>query len=136
MLRIFPKILHGPSLEWFSKLPFGTITTFVDLLERCVAHYHHNVENDIFMLDLCQTKQKGGESLLDYIQTWRSPVGRLSSIIHDTQLVLVFINNLHMKLAYHIRLNFVGTFKDIMPKGPSVEKVLIDEGIIKLYKVF
>lgn len=134
LLQLFPKSLCGSSLECFSKLPFGVITTFANLLERFVAHYHYNVEKDISMLDLCQAKQKGGESLLDYIQRWRALVGHLPCIVPNTQLVPIFINNLHPKLAYHICLNCAATFKDMMTKGPSVEQALIDEGIIKLYK--
>lgn len=44
LLQLFPKSLSGSSLEWFSKLPFGVITTFVDLSKWFVAHYHYNVE--------------------------------------------------------------------------------------------
>ena len=31
LMQIFPKILGGPSLEWFYRIPQGTIKTFFDL---------------------------------------------------------------------------------------------------------
>lgn len=134
LLRLFSKSLSGPSLEWFSKFPLETITTFADLSKCFVAHCHYNIENDIFMRDLCQTKQKGGESLLDYTQRWRALAGCLPCMMTANQLVPIFISNLHPNISYHICLNCTSTFKDIMTKGPSVEKALINEGVIKLYK--
>lgn len=86
------------------------------------------------MLDLCQAKKRGSENLLDYIQRWRALAGCVPCIVLDTQLVPIFISNLHPKLAYHIHLNYAATFKDIMTKEPLVEQILIEEGIIKLYK--
>lgn len=86
--------------------------------------------------NLCQTKQKDGESLLDYVQRWRALIGQLPCTVSDTQLVLVFIYNLHPKMVYHIWLNYASAFKDVMSKGPLVEQDLIDEGIIKLYKEY
>lgn len=44
LLQLFPKSLSGPALEWFSKLPFCVITTFVDLSEHFVAQYHYNIK--------------------------------------------------------------------------------------------
>lgn len=101
-----------------------------------MAQYHYKIENDTSMLDLCQAKQNGGEIILDYTQRWIALVGFLPCIMLDTQLVHIFINNIYLKLGYHIRLNCASTFKDIMSKGPLVEQALMDEGVIKIYKEY
>ena len=68
LMRLFPKSLVGPALEWLYRIPYGTINTFSQLSEAFVAQYAHLVETELSMVDLVHTKQKGGESIADYLQ--------------------------------------------------------------------
>ena len=60
LMRLFPKSLAGPALEWFFCIPQGSIKTFADLSEAFVAHYTHLVETELSVVDLVHTKQEGG----------------------------------------------------------------------------
>lgn len=52
----------GVALDWFMGLPKGSISSFVDLLEKFVAHVSFNLEKDINTLDLLKEKQHEGET--------------------------------------------------------------------------
>jgi hypothetical protein len=134
LMRLFPKSLGGTALEWFYKIPYGTVSTFAELSEKFVAQYAHNVENELSLLDLCNSKQKGGESLADYLQRWQGLTTRLSYQPPEQHLIKIFINNLHPKLAYHMRMNCIQTYHDIRTKGMDLERGLVEEGTIKHYK--
>lgn len=57
LLRIFPKSLGGPTLEWFSHLP-PKITSWGELLELFILNFSHNIGYPVSLIDLCTTKQK------------------------------------------------------------------------------
>ena len=46
----------------------------------------------------------------------------------------MFINNAHPSLTHHMVMNYLQTYKDIKEKGMSLEKGLIKDGVIRLYK--
>lgn len=72
LLCLFPKSLAGLALEWFDRIPYGTIQNFTSLSEEFVAQYAHLVEIELSVVDLVHTKQKGGESLSEYLQRWQT----------------------------------------------------------------
>lgn len=134
LLRLFPKSLGGPTLEWFCHIPHGTITTFAKISEAFVAHYAHLIETELSVVDLVNTKQKGGESLSESLQRWQVLTTRISCTIPECHLVKMFISNAHPSLAHHMVMNCLQTYKDIKEKGMSLEKGLIKDGVIRLYK--
>ena len=76
LIRLFPRSLGGQALEWFLNLPKGSLTTFADLSERFVKHFSYNVEHELTMMDLCNAKQKNGETFSAFLQRWRSLASR------------------------------------------------------------
>ena len=44
LMRLFSKSLAGPALEWFYRIPYGTVSTFAQLSKDFVAQYAHLVE--------------------------------------------------------------------------------------------
>ncbi len=134
LMQIFPKILGGPALEWFCRIPQGTIKTFDDLFEAFVAQYTHLVEIELSIMDLVHTKQKGGESLVEYLQHWQILTTRISCTILECHLVKMFINNAHPSLTHHMVMNNLQTYKDIKEKAVGLEQGLIKDGVIRIYK--
>ena len=55
-MRLFPKSLVGPALEWFFRIPQGSIKTFADLFEAFVAQYTHLMEIELSVVNLVHTK--------------------------------------------------------------------------------
>lgn len=57
ILRLFPKSLGEPALEWFSHLP-PRITSWGKLAKLFIYNFSHNIDNLVSLIDLCTTKQK------------------------------------------------------------------------------
>ena len=55
LCKVFPASLKGPALDWFHKLPSGSINTFSELWAAFVSQY------------LCSVRQKGNISSLQSI---------------------------------------------------------------------
>ena len=92
------------------------------------------METELSVVDLVHTKQKGGESLAEYLQRWQILTTRISCTIPERHLVKMFINNAHPSLAHHMVMNYLQTYKDIKEKGMGLEQGLIKDGVIRLYK--
>lgn len=69
LMHLFPQSLGRTTTSWFSRLT-GGIRTFEELIQKFLAHYSHNIEHDITMVDLCNTKQKPGELFSVFLQRW------------------------------------------------------------------
>ena len=67
LIRLFPKSLGGQALEWFTRLPRGSIFTWLELIERFVRHLSYNIESDITMAELCGTKQRPNETFASFL---------------------------------------------------------------------
>lgn len=67
LMCLFPRSLNGQLMEWFSRLLSG-IKSFEKLVNRFISQYSYNVRNEITMLDLCNVKQKNGESFMIFLQ--------------------------------------------------------------------
>jgi len=68
LLKLFPQSLTGQALDWFTHLTPSTVNTFPDLAGKFVAHLSYNVKHDLTMLDLCNAKQRNGESFTAYFE--------------------------------------------------------------------
>ena len=86
------------------------------------------------MVDLVHTKQKRGESLVDYLQRWQTLTTRIFCTLPECHLVKMFIDNVHPSLAHHMIMNCLQTYRDIKEKGMILEQGLIKDGFIKIYK--
>jgi len=113
LLRLFPKSLAGLALEWFYRIPYGTIHSFAELSEAFVAQYAHLVETELSIVDLVHTKKKGGESLAEYLQRWQTLTTRIYCTLPERHLVKMLIDNAHPSLAHHMTMNCLKTYKDI-----------------------
>lgn len=70
LICLFPQNLVGQSLEWFLHIPKGFIFTFVELAKNFVHQLSVNMESDITVLDLCNTKQRNNENFGCFLQIW------------------------------------------------------------------
>lgn len=71
LLRLFPKSLGGPALEWFSHLP-PKINSWGELAELFISNFSHNIDNPISLMDLCNAKKKMSEPFTIFLQRWRT----------------------------------------------------------------
>lgn len=66
LMRLFPKSLSGLAMEWFSKLPPG-IRSFIELVDKFFSQYSYNIQREVTMLDLCNTKQNSGAPFMTFL---------------------------------------------------------------------
>lgn len=57
LFKIFPRRLGGQATDLFTHLPHGTITTFFELANKFVTHFSYNIQNDITIMDISNTKK-------------------------------------------------------------------------------
>lgn len=133
LMRLFPRSLGGQAMEWFSRLPLG-IKTFDELVNKFITHFSYNIEHEVSMLDLCNTKQKGGESFATFLQRWRQLASKCSYDMPEKQLLEMFVHNLHPDLSYQIQIQCPTSFTKVIEMGLFIEKAMIAKGTLKLYK--
>jgi len=69
LMQLFSRSLGKQAMEWFSHLP-PDIQNFNELVDKFITRFSYNIEHEISMLDLCNTKQKGEESFASFLQRW------------------------------------------------------------------
>ncbi|GLJ20143.1 hypothetical protein SUGI_0365630 [Cryptomeria japonica] len=133
LMRLFPQSLGDQAMEWFSQLPPG-IKSWGDLAKAFIQHFFYNIETNISVTTLCNTKQKEGESFASFLQRCRNLASRCSCEIPQKQMVEMFTQNVNKDIGYDLRKACLSTFKDVIEKGLATERVLIEQGLIKIFK--
>ena len=101
-MRLFPQILGGQTMEWFSKLPLG-IKSFNELVDIFVTHYSYNITHEVTMLDIFNTKQKHGEPFLTFLQRWHHLLSKYPRNIPKSKRMEILIQNL-IDMSYRVQL--------------------------------
>lgn len=70
LMHLFPQSLGGQAMEWFSRLP-TSIKIFDEIYNMFVQQYSHNIQHPVNIRNLCNLKQKFGESFLMFLQRWK-----------------------------------------------------------------
>ncbi|KAH9323714.1 hypothetical protein KI387_018353, partial [Taxus chinensis] len=131
LLRLFPQSLGGQALDWFFHLPKGSVTTFTDLSEKFVKHFSYNLDSEITMLDLCNTRQRPNENFASFLQRWHGIASRFPCSVPERQLVSIFVPNLNAELSFHMQMHCLNSFEEVIEKGTQIEKALISKGLLK-----
>lgn len=120
-------------MQWFSQLP-GGIRTFDGLVQKFISHHAHNMEHEVSMTDLCNTKQKNRELFSDFLQRWRHLTSKHSFPILEEQLVQIFISNMNEKLEFNLQVKCSTFFEEVIAQGLKIEKALIKKDLVKIFK--
>lgn len=102
-------------------------------MEKFVTHLSYNVDNELTMVDLCNTKQYNREKNSSFLQRWRSLTSCFPWPILENQLVHIFITNINPKIAFHLQVHYVSSFDEIIDKGVTIEKALVSKGLVKIH---
>jgi len=129
--RLFTCILGSPALEWLMDLPKGSITSFNDLMRKFVAQHSYNIEHHASLSDLCNTKQRNGETFSIFLQRWRHLANHMPYKIEDSHLMDIFIKNLIAEMSFHMKMASLEDFSTLVKKGKNIENDLLDKGAIK-----
>jgi len=130
LMQLFPRSLGGQTMEWFSRL-LTDIKTFNELIDKFVTHFSYNIEHDTSVLDLCNTKQKAGESFTAFLQRWRQLASKFPHQMPERQMLEMFVHNLQMDLSYQVQIQCPTSFSKVIEVGLIIEKALLSKGQIK-----
>ncbi len=114
-------------------LPKVSITSYNDLTGKFVAQYSYNIEHYASLSDLCNTKQRNGETFSNFLQRWRHLASRMPYKIEDSNLVDIFIKNLILEMSFHVKMASPKDFVTLVKKGKNIKNGLLDKGSIKHY---
>ena len=70
-LKQFVRSLKGNAFDWYTDLEPGSIDSW-EQLERKFLDRFYSTRRIVSMMELTNTKQWGNESVVDYINRWRS----------------------------------------------------------------
>lgn len=103
-------------------------------MQKFVAHHAHNIERDVSIVDLCNTKKNKGELFSTFLQRRRHLSSRRSFHILEEQLVEIFISNLNEEMEFQLEVKCSYSFEEMIAQGLKFEKALIKKGLVKIYK--
>ena len=111
-------------MEWFSKLPPG-IRSFEELVNKFINQYSYNMQHEVMMKDLCNTKQRNGEAFTVFLQRWRRIFSRYAHPIPKKEKMEIFIDNLNGEMSYRLQLQCPPTFENLIENGMKIEDALV-----------
>jgi hypothetical protein len=132
LMRLFPQSLGGHCMEWFSKLP-PSIQSFEELVNKFINQYSYNIQHEVTMKDLCNTKQRNGEAFTAFLQRWRRLFARYPRHIPEKEKMEIFIDNLNGEMSYRLQLQCLPTFKNLIENGMKIEDALVKRGVLKIH---
>ena len=86
------------------------------------------------MLDLCNMKQKVGESFVTYLQRWRKIYSNYPRQLPEHKKIDIFVSSLIPELHYDLRKKIYLTFNDMVESAFRIEDVAIKKGEITISK--
>lgn len=99
LMRLFPRSLGGHCMDWFSKLPLG-IRSFEELVNKFINQYSCNIQHEITMKDICNTKQRNGEAFIAFLQRSTRLFSQYALPVPKKEKMEVFIQNLNGEMSY------------------------------------
>ena len=133
LMRLFPRSLGGPAMEWFSRLPSG-IKSFDEIATLFLQHYSHNIQHLVTIRDLCNLKQRHGEPFLTFLQRWRQLYTKYSRKIPENEKLDIFLDNLVPEFGYLVQLQGPLTFDDMIKQAVRIETFMVKKGDLTVNK--
>nr|XP_043639210.1 uncharacterized protein LOC122610277 [Erigeron canadensis] len=84
--HLFPGTLQGYALEWFTKLPEKSIEDYADLKKKFIAQFAQQRKRQRSHLEAHLIRQKGGESLRDFIARYTKECQKIPSLPESQQV--------------------------------------------------
>lgn len=127
LMCLFPQSLAGTTMDWFSHLPCG-IKTFQEITEKFIDHFSFNLDMDVSLEELYTLKQNQGETFTNFLQRWRQRARKTKWPLLDEQQVGIIIANLDPNLSFHLKMQCITSYGELVPRALIIERALISQG--------
>ena len=96
LMRLFPQILTGPAMDWFSHLP-PSIKFFQEITGKFIDHFSFNLDMDVSLYKFYTLRENKGEYFTNFLQR------KSKWPLFDEQKVGIIIVNLNLDLCFHLK---------------------------------
>ena len=121
LMHFFQDSLTGASLEWYMQLERTHVSTWGELADAFLKHYHYNTAMAPSRAQLQNMTQKSDESFKEYAQRWRELAARVQPPLLDRELVDLFMGTLQGPYLTHVLGSTSTSFSDMEIVGERVE---------------
>lgn len=83
---------------------------------------------DVSLNKLSVLKQAKGESFTSFLQRWWSKPTNRKWTMPEEQTIFTIIDNLEKKLAFHLKVQCITPYNQLIPKVLNIERVIIAQG--------
>ncbi|KAJ1259357.1 hypothetical protein BS78_10G148100 [Paspalum vaginatum] len=94
LLRQFSASLTGAAFHWYSRIPAGSVSSWVAMKELFRSHFI-TMRKDISILELSQIHQRRDEKIEDYIIRFRNNYVHLAREMHPEDAIQMCIHGMH-----------------------------------------
>lgn len=126
LMWLFPRSFSGHAMEWFSRLPIG-IKTFQEIIDAFIKIYACNIAMDVSLEELSALKQGKNESFTLFLQRWRSKANQSKWTMPEEQQVCTIISNLDGLLEFHLKVQGITTYDQLISKALNIERALMTQ---------
>lgn len=119
-------------MDWFSQLP-PRIKNFQEITRKFIDHFAFNLDMDVRLEELYTLKQNKGESFTNFLQQWRQRESK-SKWSSPNEQVGIIITNLDLDLSFHLKMQWLTSYDELVPKALNIERALISQGNTQAYK--
>ena len=132
LMRLFPRSLAGNAIDWFSRL--SGIKKFQEIVDAFIHNYSFNTPMEVSLQELSSLKQGKNESFGAFLQRWRSKANQSKWSMPEEQQVGTIIANLDGPLAFHLKMQNITTYDQLIPRALNIEQALATQGETSSYQ--
>ncbi|XP_011625572.1 uncharacterized protein LOC105421100 [Amborella trichopoda] len=127
LLRQFVGILTGPAFKCYSRLPPGSISSWVQMEEEFLKLFC-DIEKKVQLFELLEVRQKPHEPMIEYIERWRTLAINFTTPIGELQEMEYYIDRMHQELTCYVTSTWPPMFTKMVNKAVQIKSLLKHHG--------
>ena len=127
LVKQFVRSLKGNAFDWYTDLELESIDSW-EQLERVFLDRFYSTRHTMSMMELTNNKQWGNESVVDYINQWRSLSLDCKDRLSEISIVEMCIQGMHWGLLYILHGIKPRTFEELATSAHGIELSIASHG--------
>ena len=127
LVKQFVRSLRGNAFDWYIDLAPECIDSW-DQIEREFLNRFHSTRKTVSMMELTNTKQWKDESIVDYINHWRSLSLDCKDRLFKVLAVELCIQGMHWGLLFILQVIRARTFEELATRAHDIELSIANHG--------
>ena len=127
LVKRFVHSLWGNAFDWYIDLALECINSW-DQMEREFLNHFYSTRWTVSMMELTNTKQWKDESIVDYINHWRSLSLDCKDRLFKVLAVEMCIQGMHWGLLFILQVIRARTFEELATRAHDIELSIANHG--------